>query len=152
VDSTEPEKKRISYKKENQGLLHDPISSPCHSKLGHSFILHHSDEFIHEKGTLKRLLVTRTAIVLEMIVQELDKHVQDCTSELVFNLDEVRISDWEDRQLRRIVAVEALSRETIHYGISQDVKYISVTACIFVAAQSLVTHIITSEDSSPIQE
>jgi hypothetical protein len=36
-------------------------------------------------------------VFLERIIQDLHKYAQGCVAELVFNLDEVGISDWEDR-------------------------------------------------------
>jgi hypothetical protein len=87
-------------------------------------------------------------------VQNLNEYVQGSTAELVFNLDEVGISDWEDRKARKIVVPAALCgrRDTIHHGISRKAKHISVIACVFVAEESLTPDNIASQDSPSDRE
>jgi hypothetical protein len=43
-------------------------------------------------------------VFLDKTIQELNEHVKGCIAELVFNLDEVGISDWEDRKPRKVIA------------------------------------------------
>jgi hypothetical protein len=40
----------------------------------------------------------------ERIIQDLHEYVQVCVAEQVFNLDEVGISDWEDRKTKKVIA------------------------------------------------
>jgi hypothetical protein len=42
-------------------------------------------------------------VLLERTVQNVNEYVQGCTAELVFNLDEIGISDWQDRKARKVV-------------------------------------------------
>jgi hypothetical protein len=46
-------------------------------------------------------------VFLERAVHNLNEYEygQRCTAELVFNLDEVGIADWEDRKARRAVVL-----------------------------------------------
>jgi hypothetical protein len=44
-------------------------------------------------------------VFLERIIQDLNEYVQGCVAELVFNLDEVGISDWEDRKTQKGIAI-----------------------------------------------
>jgi hypothetical protein len=37
-------------------------------------------------------------------MQDPNYHVQTCGAELVFNLDEIGISDWEDHKMKKIAA------------------------------------------------
>jgi hypothetical protein len=41
--------------------------------------------------------------VLHRTIQDLKEYIQASTSELVFNLDKVGISDWDDRKTKNIV-------------------------------------------------
>jgi hypothetical protein len=42
--------------------------------------------------------------------------------------------------------------QTIHHGVSRNVKRISVIACVFAAGESLMPYIVTSRNSSIVQE
>jgi hypothetical protein len=42
--------------------------------------------------------------------------------------------------------------QTIHHGVSRNVKHISVIACVSADGESLPPHIVTSQNSSPVQE
>jgi hypothetical protein len=102
----------------------------------------------------QRLQVSR--VFLERTVQNLNEYAQGCTTELVFNLDEIGISDWEDRMARKVVASSRHEcvdrRDMIHHGISRKVKHISVIACVSAAGESLTPYIITSQDSPSIRQ
>jgi hypothetical protein len=73
-------------------------------------------------------------------------------AELVFNLDEVGISDWEDRKTKTVIVPAAMRAQTIHHEISRTVKHISVIACVSAAEESLTSYIITSQASRPVRE
>jgi hypothetical protein len=73
-------------------------------------------------------------------------------TELVFNLDEVGISEWEDRKTKSIVIPKSMSEQTIHYRINRNVKHVSAIACVPAAGESLIPYIVTSQDSSRVRE
>jgi hypothetical protein len=98
----------------------------------------------------QRLQVARA--FLESILRELNEHVQGCVSELVFNLDEVGISDWEDRKTRKVVGPATMGRRPIHHAVSRNVKHISVIACMSAAGESPMPYIITSQNYPAVQE
>jgi hypothetical protein len=102
-----------------------------------------------EQGA-QRLPVPRT--FLERTVHDLNDHVQGCVSLLVFNLEEVGISGWEDRNAKRVVVPAAMLNQTINPGISRDVKRISVIACVSTGGESLIPSIMTLQNSSSSQE
>jgi hypothetical protein len=54
-------------------------------------------------------------------------------AELVFNLDEVGISDWEHRKTKKVIAIAAMFGQTIHHGVSRNAKRISVISCLSAA-------------------
>jgi hypothetical protein len=91
-------------------------------------------------------------MLLERTDQNLKEHVQACVAELVFNLDEVGISDWGDLKTKTVILPEKMRGHTIHHEISRTVKHISVITCISVAGQSLTPYIITSQAPMLVQE
>jgi hypothetical protein len=117
-----------------------------------SFALRHSDEVIPTKsGAQEGQRSQVPGAFLERRIQDLHKYVQGCVAELVFNLDEVGISDWEDRKAKKVIVAAALLGQTIHYGVSRNVKHISVIACLSAAGESLFHYIVTSHNSSTVQ-
>jgi hypothetical protein len=62
-------------------------------------------------------------------------------AELVFNLDEVGLSDWEDRKMKTktVIVPATMPGQTIHHEISRTVKHVSVIACISAAEESLTS-------------
>jgi hypothetical protein len=110
-----------------------------------SFVLRHFDDLIQTTSTQqeKQRLPIRRAF-LERTVRNLNKHVQGCVSELVFNLDKVGISNWEDRKARKVVVLATMDGQPIHHAVSRNVKHSSVIACEFAAGESLIPHLITS--------
>jgi hypothetical protein len=72
------------------------------------------------------------AAFLPRTVQNLKEYVQTSTTELIFNLDEVAISDWEERKARNIVVPATLRGQMIVHRISRNVKHISVIAYFFI--------------------
>jgi hypothetical protein len=85
-------------------------------------------------------------------MRDLNERVQGCVAELVFNLDEVRVSDWEDVKARKVVLPATMARRTIHHAVSWNVKHISAIACVSTAEESFMVYIVTSQNSSPVQE
>jgi hypothetical protein len=75
---------------------------------------------------------------LERTIQKLHDYVQDCVVELVFNLDEVRISNLEDRKTKNVIVPAAMLDQTIRHRVSRNMKHISVIACLFPAGESLL--------------
>jgi hypothetical protein len=84
-------------------------------------------------------------MLLERTEQDLKEHIQGCVAELVFNLDEVGISDWEDCKTKTVVVPATIRGHTIHHEICRTVKYISVIACISTAEESRTLYLITSQ-------
>jgi hypothetical protein len=99
--------------------------------LVNSFVLPHSDEVIETtSGAQEGQRLQVPGVFLEKIIHHLHEYVQGCVAELVFNLDEVGISDWEDRDTKKVIALAAIFGRTIHHGVSRNVKDISVIACL----------------------
>jgi hypothetical protein len=95
-------------------------------------------------------------VFLERTVQNLTEYeyIQGCTAELVFNLDEIGMSDWEDCKVRKAVISETMrgqAKQDTH-GISRKLKHISVIACVFAAGEPLTPYSITLQDSPWVRE
>jgi ribosomal protein L18E len=111
-----------------------------------SFVLRHPDKITKTKSTPReqqRWQVPR--IFPERTVQDLKEQVQRCVAELVFNRDEVDISDWEDgkTKTKTVIVPATIVGQTIHHEIFRTVKHISVIACASAAGKSLTPYIIT---------
>jgi hypothetical protein len=70
----------------------------------------------------------------------------------VLNLDEVGISDWEDRKTKIVIVPPTMRGQAIHHEISRTVKHISVIACVSAAGESFTPYIITSQAPTSVQE
>jgi hypothetical protein len=77
----------------------------------------------------------------------MDAAIHDCPANLVFNVDEVGMSDWEDRKPKRVVVPTTTSPQNIHHRISRKLKHISVVTCISAGGDCLTPYVVTSQDS-----
>jgi hypothetical protein len=66
-------------------------------------------------------------------------------SDLEFNLDEVGISDWDDRRPKWVMVPISANGETIHHGGSRNLKHVSIVTCISVGGQCLTPYMVTSQ-------
>jgi hypothetical protein len=73
-----------------------------------AFVLRHSDEIIQTKSGAQEWQRSQVSgAFLKRIIQDLHEYEQGCVTELVFHLDEVGISDWEDRKPKKGIALAA---------------------------------------------
>jgi hypothetical protein len=86
-------------------------------------------------------------IFVEQIRRLVHKTLQGCPDDLIFNLDEVGISDWEDRNPKEVVVPITVAAHNIHHRISRNVKHISIMTCIFAGGACLIPYVVTSQDS-----
>jgi hypothetical protein len=118
-----------------------------------SFIGRHSEELCRVKSVpqeAQRLEVPRC--FLDEAIASISQSVQGRPTELVFNLDEVGISDWEDRKTRKVIVPQTMKAQTIHHKINRSLKHVSVIACVSAAGESLTPYIVTSQDSPVVRE
>jgi hypothetical protein len=116
-----------------------------------SFISRHSAELIDEKSSPQeapRLQVVR--VFLDQTGRSVHDAVQGRPADLVFNLDEIGISDWDDREPKKVVPRTA-PLHSIHHPLSRSVKYISVVACISASGACLTPYVVTSQDSATVR-
>ena len=64
-------------------------------------------------------------------------------SELVFNLDEVGISPWEDKKVRKVIVGKKSGNEVIFHKVNRNIKHITMVNCISAAGDTLTPLIIS---------
>ena len=117
-----------------------------------SFIGRHLTELIETTSTPQeepRLQVPR--IFLDETIQAMKEAVHLRPADLVFNLDEVGISDWEDRKSKRVVVPITAEGQTVHHGVSRSLKHLSIVTCISAGGQCLTPYMVTSQASQPVR-
>jgi hypothetical protein len=80
-----------------------------------SFIIRHSAELTEQKSSPQeepRFQVPR--IFLEKTIRRIHETLQGCPLDLVFNLDEVGLSDWEDRKPKKGIVPITVAAHDIH--------------------------------------
>jgi hypothetical protein len=121
--------------------------------LVNSFVLRHSGNVIQtNSGAQEGQRSQVPGAFFERIIQDLHEYVQGYVAELVFNLDEVGISDWEGRKTKKVIILATMLGRTIHHGVSRNVKSISVIACLSAARESLFHYILTWQNSPTVQD
>jgi hypothetical protein len=109
-----------------------------------SFILRHSAELTQKKSSLQehpRLQVPR--IFLGKTIRTMHETLQGCQVDLLFNLEEFEISDWEDRKPKKVVAPISVAAHNIHHRISRNVKHISIVMCISAGGACPIPYVVT---------
>jgi hypothetical protein len=153
IEFNKTSKKHTSQRNGNQRLLHKLIQNSNHSRLRESVDSSPSRQNNpNEKCHPRTAAFASISSVPDRILQNPNEHIQEYVAELVFNLNEVSIQDWEDRKTREMIRPRTMRGRTTHPGISRTVKHISVIACVSAARKSFTPHIIRSQDSTSVWE
>jgi hypothetical protein len=67
-----------------------------------------------------RLEVTR--VFLQAAIDRFRDFVHNACAELVFNVDEISVSEWEDRSERRVVVPSKMRGQTIYHAVHRNLK------------------------------
>jgi hypothetical protein len=78
----------------------------------------------------------------------LSERIPGSCAELVFNLDEVGISEWEDRAPQKVILPVSITNQTIHHGVHRNLKHMSVICCVSAAGEFLTPFVV----SSPVKD
>jgi hypothetical protein len=65
-------------------------------------------------------------------------------SELVFNRDEIRSADWEDRKPKKTIVPISVQEEDICHQVSRKFKRLSLLACVSAAGDSLTPLVVSA--------
>jgi type II secretory pathway component PulJ len=108
-----------------------PVQIPVTRGWATSFVLRHSGAVIQIESTSQdeqHLRVSRA--FLERTIQHLNEHPQGGVADLVVNVDEIGIADWEGRKTRKVVVPATMDGHTLHHSVPRNVKDISVIVCM----------------------
>ena len=73
------------------------------------------------------------------------KNVGGRFSELVFNLDEVGISEYEDRRPKKVFVGTNIESTVVHHYVTRKIKHMTLLVCISAAGDALTPLLIVSE-------
>jgi hypothetical protein len=99
------------------------------------FIRPHADRLDHVKAYSQediRLNVTKE--IARSHIVNLERHVQNVPTDLIFNIDEVGSQDWADRKLQSVIVPHQFRHVCIEYSVSRSEKQIN---CIVAISLSL---------------
>jgi hypothetical protein len=65
---------------------------------------------------------------------------------VVFNLDEVGVSECDDGRPKKTLVPAAMGRQTIHHGVNRNFKHITIVTCVAVSGEYGIPDVITSHD------
>jgi hypothetical protein len=71
---------------------------------------------------------------------------------LVFNLDEVGISEWEDRAQRKVIIPVSMTDQTIHHVVHRNLRHMLVICCVSAAGESLAALVISFQVNEKVIE
>jgi hypothetical protein len=73
------------------------------------------------------------------------QYVPDCCIDLVFNVDEVGISECETHIARKVMVPISTSDQTLHHGEHCNLKRISMECCLSASGESLILFLVSSQ-------
>jgi hypothetical protein len=73
-------------------------------------------------------------------------------AELIFNLGEVEISEWEDHVPRKVIVPVSMFDQTIHHGVHRNLKHISVVSCLSTVGESMTLFMVSSRVNDTVIE
>jgi hypothetical protein len=117
-----------------------------------SFIGHHLNELIKIKSMSQeepRHQVSR--MFLDTILHVMEDTIHNRSMNLVFNLNEVGISEWEDRKPRKVIILITIESQLVHHTISLHLKHLSIITCIFTGGQCIIHYMVMSQDSKLVR-
>jgi hypothetical protein len=82
-------------------------------------------------------------VFLEAVIEGIRSDGHNACAELVFNLDEIGISEWEDRVERKAIDPWVMKGQPIFHGIHRELKHISVVIYISAGIDHLATFLVS---------
>jgi hypothetical protein len=70
---------------------------------------------------------------LDSYIQFIKNYVPKIPAELIFNLDETGLSDWEERKEKVVLVPSAHIDSTLHYPVNRSVRHHTLMCCISAA-------------------
>jgi hypothetical protein len=83
---------------------------------------------------------------LEQHIATVKTHIVGKFSELIFNLDEVGFSEWEDRKSRKVIAPQEVSRQDVYHSVARRYGHLTLHACVSVAGDAFTPMVINGAE------
>jgi hypothetical protein len=90
-----------------------------------------------------RLQIPRTW--LERYLALITKIVPLASSELIFNMDETGLSNWEERKAKKVVVPATLSGRRLHFGVSRKSRHETLLCTISASGDAYLPLLIAAE-------
>jgi hypothetical protein len=132
-------------KKQLLQIVHGRYRTRARRVFVNAFIGRHLDALqtcrsIAQEDT--RLAVPRSP--LEEHLHILQVHLAGKCAEVVFNLDELGSTDWQDRKIKKVIAPAAVSKEDAYHSVSRRPRQMTLLACVSAARDAVTTLLITT--------
>ena len=90
---------------------------------------------------------TMLTVPVEFLQQHLTnmtQYVQGCCSELLFNIDEMGSSEWEDRKVKKVVIPFETDPKSIYHKTTRKIRHQTLVSIVSAAGDALTPLIISS--------
>jgi hypothetical protein len=88
---------------------------------------------------------------LEAAIEAFLDHVHNACAELVFNLDEIGISEWEDWIERYVIVRLVMRCQRIFHNVHRNLKHISAVTCISAAGKHMTPFMVCSQVNKSVE-
>jgi transposase len=103
-----------------------------------SFLTRHSTRLqICDSHPQEDVRITIPREYLLQHIQNMQNHVTCRIAELVFNIDEVGASDWEDRKVKQVIAPAEVHPEDVFHPISRRFRHMTLVVCVSAGGDAL---------------
>ena len=112
------------------------------------FLYRHRDALIKTEISPQeelRLKVPRTYLIEFMNLVE--KIITIVPADLVYNIDETGLSDWENRKPKTVIIPKDLENEDLHYPVNRGIRHITLVVTISGGGDAYFPLIVTSDSS-----
>lgn len=114
----------------------------------HSFLFRHRDAFIKTEILPQeelRLKVPRSYLIEFMNLVE--KIITIVPADLVYNIDETGLSDWENRKPKTVIVPKELEKHDLHYPVNRGIRHITLVVTISGGGDAYFPLVVTSDSS-----
>jgi hypothetical protein len=82
----------------------------------------------------------------------MQQSVHDRIRDLFFNLNEIGVSESEDRKSKKVVVPSLMSSQRTHHGVNRSLKHITVITCVAARGEYVLPYIIMFQESDDLRE
>lgn len=109
-----------------------------------SFICRHQNDIQKCKSYPQEdLRMTVPREYLDTHILNLKEYIQGMCSELLFNLDEVGTSEWEERKILKVVVPKSADKNGVQHHVPRNTTHMTLLVCVSSAGDALTPMLIT---------